>query len=330
MVSQKSAMLRELPTKGVPFAPRRDSRPRAVAIVPFAITILVACMAPVFSWAQGQAGGDGQKQFSLIQGRGVAVCNAYLQELNQAQFNVTPFCGRPDEGFEPEFIRLKPEYWGPDQILAIFTHVYEFMLFDNQSHVQRWRSPNPDDPDKPLFTTSPIDRLGIADSIRDGSMVVWSYEKPIDIENNGSPRSVLIWQGYGAGSGGVRCGEDYTQQPWTASYDEQRAFILNPDGKTIDERLTRAIFGVPEESTPARLTRRPSKSLYLPVGANPFVPLADSIGIFGYRGRYYIETENMPKIENGRLPPVVVYLREHNHTAKVCAFRPENVPATVN
>lgn len=326
MIPQKIRRPPELLGEGVSSAPRQHSRPHAAAVVPFAISILTACMSPAFSWEQGQAGGEGQEQFSLIQGHGVAVCDAYLKELNQAQFNVTPFCARPDEGFEGGFTPLKPNYWGPDRVLAIFTYVNEFMVFDNQFHVQRFFAPNPANPDKPLVTASPADRSGIGDFISRGWMLVWSYKEPIDIENDGSPRSVLFWQGYGVGPNG-RCGTDHGNHPWTDSYIGQRAFILSSDGKTINERLTRAIFGAPEESSPARLTRPRSKSPFLPYGANPFRPFADSIGVFGFRGRYYIETENRPKTENGPLPPVMVYLREHNNTAKVCALRPENVPS---
>lgn len=62
------------------------------------------------------------------------------------------------------------------------------------------------------------------------------------------------------------------------------------------------------------------------MGANPFRPLADTIGIFEYRGMYYIETENRPKAKNAPLPPVVVYLREHGHTTKVCSISLKNEP----
>jgi hypothetical protein len=308
----------------------RRLRPGAVAVAMLLIIVLTASMIPVSSWAQAEADNEGQKQFSLLQGRGVPVCDAYLQLLNQAHFDVTPFCGRPDGAGEPGFMPLKREYWGPDQILPIFTHVYEFMLFDNQFHVQRWFAPNPANPNKPLVTTSPVTREDIADDVRLNWISVWSYEHPIDIENDGSPRNLLIWQGYGAAGGGHPCGSDYADHPWTVSYVYQRAFIINADGKTIDERLTRAIFGVPEESSPARSLRRPKYIPGVAYDANPFRSLAQSIGIFGYRGRYYIETENMPKTKDGPLPPVVVYLREHNHTAKVCAFRPENVPMPVD
>jgi hypothetical protein len=199
------------------------------------------------------------------------------------------------------------------------------MLFDDQLPVLTFFRRNPDDPNRPIKTADPETRHGIAEAVSRKWMIVWGFRKPIDIANGGSPLNVLMWQGHGA-SGGTTCGVDIASHPWTSEYVEQRAFIINSDGKGIDEGLTRLIFGAPEESSPARSTRRPSTSPALSVGTNGFRPLAESIGIFGYRGRYYIETENKPKTKDGPLPPVIVYLRQHNHTAKVCAFRPDNVP----
>lgn len=220
-----------------------------------------------YSWHPWSLRSHGRRQtiFPSFRVAAWALCDAYLQLLNQAHFDVTPFCGRPDDG--PGFMLLKRRYWGVEQIWPIFTHVYEFMLFDNQFHVQKWFSPNPASPDT---------QDGIGDSLCRGWMRAWSYEEPIDIENDGSPLNVIIWQ-----YGGTQCGSDYADHPWNFPYVDRRALIINSDGKNIDERLTRAIFGAPEESAPARLTRRPSKSPFLPVGANPFRPLADSISIFG-------------------------------------------------
>lgn len=264
------------------------------------------------------------------------VCSAYRQLLDQTKFEVTPFCGRPDYGSIAGFTQLKRNYWGVKQIWPIFLHVYEFMLFDDQFHVQMTPSGNPKKPFamRPLQTADVITKDLMAMNLRLKWMRVWSYEKPIDIANDNAPLNILIWQGYGANGvsdgGGRRCGSDYAGHPWTVSYADQRAFIVNPDGKTINEQLTREIFGAPEESLPSRSLRNPKYIPGIAYDANPFMPLADSIGIFEYRGRYYIETENRPKTKNGPLPPVVVYLREHNHTTKLCSIHLVNEPVPVD
>jgi hypothetical protein len=289
----------------------RSGSPGVVMIATAALLVLM--MAPFASQAQG-----------------LGVCDAYQQLLNQTHFDRTPFCGRPDYGPVSGFTQLKRHYWGVEQIWPIFTHVYEFMLFDNQFHVQRWFAPNPNDPGKPLVTTNPDTKDDIAKTLRLHWMRVWSYEKPIDIQNDGSPLNVLIWQGYGATRGAQVCGAVYYGHPWTNPYVHQQAFIINPDAAAIDERLTRRIFGAPGESSSARLSRKPSNSPFLPPGATPFEPLADSIGVFEYRGRYYIETENRPKTKDAPLPPVVVYLREHNHTTRLCSIHLKNMPVPVD
>ncbi|HEV7165918.1 MAG TPA: hypothetical protein VGO35_11060 [Gammaproteobacteria bacterium] len=280
--------------------------PAVVLIASAVLTVLM--MAPLSSRAQD-----------------LGVCDAYLQLLKQTKFEKTPFCGRPEDGSVPGFIPLKRNYWEAEQIWPIFTHVYEFMLFDDQLHVQRFFSQNPDDPNKPLVTTDPTRKDGIAQFLHRGWMSVWSYAEPIDIENDGSPLNLLLWQGYGAtglSGGGGPCGSDYAEHSWTISYVNQQAFIVNLDGKTIDEQLTRKIFGAPEESS----LRHPKYIPGVAYDANPFRPLAGSIGIFEYRDRYYIETENMPKTKDAPLPPVVVYLREHGHTTRICSLRLENEP----
>lgn len=265
------------------------------------------------------------------QARDLGVCAAYRQLLNQTKFEVTPFCGRPDAGSVPGFTRLKRDYWGVDQIWPVFLHVYEFMRFDNQFHVEMTPSGNPASPFtmRPLQTADVITKDLMAMDLRLKWMRVWSYEEPIDIGNDGSPLNVLIWQGYGASGisdGGGVCGSDYADHSWDFPYVNRRAFIVNADGKTLDERLTREIFGAPEESSASRSLRHPKYIPGIAYDANPFRPLADTIGIFEYRGKYYIETENRPKTKNAPLPPVVVYLREHGHTTKLCSIQLKNEP----
>lgn len=259
------------------------------------------------------------------QAQDLGVCDAYQQLLKQTKFQRTPFCGRPSDGDVPGFTPLKRDYWDVEKVWPIFTHVYEFMLFDDQFHVQTFASRNPADPNKPHVSAYPITKDGMASFLQMNWMKVWNYAQPIDVENNGSPLNVLVWQGYGVVNQYAQtCGVVYDGHPWSDQYVAQQTFIISPDGKTIDEQRTRALFGAPEESSPARATRKPSNDPFLPPGATPFEPLADSIGIFEYHGRVYIETENRPKTEDAPLSPVVIYMRERGHTSQVCSIHLEN------
>jgi len=82
--------------------------------------------------------------------------------------------------------------------------------------------------------------------------------------------------------------------PWNAAYSHQRAFVL----------------------TAARTKH--------------FRPLADSIGIFKYEGRFYIETEDQPMEKVDAQPPVHVFLREGAGTRQVCSLQPVSVPVPVD
>jgi hypothetical protein len=215
-----------------------------------------------------------------------------------------------------------------EEIWPLFTKVWEFMRFNDQHHVERFFYPN-SDPTKSGWSTDATTQGVIAQDLSLGWMYVWTYAAPVDISNNGSPVNVITWQGYGATGTGVRCGSDYAFHPWSDSYVNQRAFVLTADGRAIDEAQTRLIFGaaagLARGGLPAQLPGGSDTG-----GAEPFRPLADSIGIFKYEGRYYIETEGRPKSKDTALPPVRVLLRQQGSTRQVCALRPQSVPVPLD
>ncbi len=292
-----------------------DRSPRSSA-VPTAIIATVAALVSIVlagvACADEHPNQGGAKRFSLIKGRGVAVCDAYLKVLNRTNFKLTPFCGRPEDGPVPGFVHLQRRDLTAEQIQPLFNDVYEFMRFDDEFHVE-------------TFFHMPLEL--VAQDLRFNWIHVWTYSAPVDIANDGAPANVLIWQGYGAERDGAICGipnDRDSDRPW---YIDQRAFVLSPDGKTIDAQKTREIFGAAGEASATYRAKRPhGNSPFLPRGANPFRPLADTIGIFGYEGAYYIQTENKPTSKCAALPPVRVLLREHGRTRQMCAFRPESVP----
>jgi hypothetical protein len=238
----------------------------------------------------------------------------------------TPFCGRPDNGPHPDFIPLTRHDLSAEEIMSLFTYVWEFMRFDDQRHEERYAHPQLD-PSKSFWSANPTDLETIEKFLRFGWLNVWSYAAPIDIENDGNPIPLVIWQGYGATSKGADCGTAYPHV-WTDSYIEQRPFVLSTDGKTIDEGRTRAIFGAPVNGAAKSdvSISPPVHTPGLPIGATPFHEIGDSIGIFGYRAKYYFQTENMPISRTARSSPVKVFLRQNGQTNEVCAYRPESVP----
>jgi hypothetical protein len=297
---------------------RRRGFTRAAPVL--AIAMWLFALGPAFGAEDSDP--DSDAQFSLLQGKGVPVCEAYLELLNKTKFEVTPFCGRPADGDVKGFERLERHYLGEPEITPLYTYVWEFMRFNDQHHVEKFCYPNIV-PAKAHCSAAATTGDEIPLLLRLGRMRVWTYTIPLDINNNGSPLKVLIWQGLGTGK---RCGDDYYPTPWTDSYVHQRAFVLSADGTTIDEALTRSIFGALSDRRRSRdIAQLPEGTL--PAGANPFQPVADSIGIFEYDGRYYIETEDQPESKNAPLPPVRVLLREHGTSNQVCALRPQSVPS---
>jgi hypothetical protein len=69
-----------------------DSRHNLYIAFAIAAVVIVMWLIPLRrSFAQGASSRDGERNFSLREGQGVAVCEAYLELLNQTKFKVTPF-----------------------------------------------------------------------------------------------------------------------------------------------------------------------------------------------------------------------------------------------
>ena len=286
---------------------------------------IVMCLIPsLFCFAQGVSNSNAERNFSLRQGHGTPVCEAYLELLNRTKFEVTPFCGRPEEGAVKGFEHLEGHYMKLEEVWPLFTEVWEFMRFGDQHHVEKFFYPSSISPKLSHWSTDATTRDIIAQNLSYGWMSVWVYASPVDVNNDGSALKVITWQGYGATGTGARCGDDYATHPWTDSYISTRAFVLTDDGKALDENKTRLIFGAPAGAVRGVDPQLPSGSA--PAGPLAFKPLADSVGIFEYEGRYYIETEDRPKSKDAGLPPINVFVRENGNTKQMCRFYPESVP----
>ena len=290
-----------------------------------AIVVIAVWFVPLqFSFAQGGQNSDTERNFSLQEGRGVAVCEAYLELLNKTKFEVTPFCGRPTEGPVKGFEHLDGHFMKEEEIWPLFTKVWEFMRFGDQNHNERFFYPSAVSPQLNYWSTDATAREVIASFLYSGAMSVWVFSAPIDINNDGAPLNVVTWQGYGATGTGAKCGSYLSTTSWSDVYVSQRAFVLTADVKSIDENRTRVIFGAqPGTARPAD-SQAPGGTVKR--GPNAFISLADSIGILKFDGRYYIETEDRPKSENADLPPVRVILREHGNARQICSLHPESVP----
>jgi hypothetical protein len=278
-----------------------------------ALTAVVLILASIAIGDEAAAQGD--KQFSLKEGSGVAVCEAYLELLNKTHFDTDPFCGRPADGPVDGFEDLNRHNMDAADIFPLFRYVYEFVNNDDQHHVDRFFQGSADPSD-----LNPEPLAGIEDALKHNWLKVWTYSHPVDIENNGTNNRILIWRGHGATDNSGVCGVPYGSHGTDFSYPDQRAFILAADGKQLDEQRTREVFGA-HSSDIAHKTNSPQLA-----SGKPFRSLADSIDIFEFSGRYYIQTMNRPKSGISPLRPVNVFLRMNGQTKRICSFNPESVP----
>ena len=285
----------------------RSRRTTPVIVLSILAAIALSLFTPPTHSEESNLSADHEaRSFGLKKGKGVPVCDVYLDLLNSTPFERTPFCGRPDEGPVSGFAHLERHKLTVDEINSVFPRVYEFVKFNDQNHPERFWNPTTNS-----WDPSAMDIAGISDFVSRRWMTVWTYAAALDIENAGTPVPVLIWQGYGVWDGGGVCGASYDRKPWDFPYSDQLAFILAADGLHIDEDRTRAVFG--QQGKTSRLSKG-------------FRPTAASVGVFKFDGLYYIDAEDKPPGKDADLAPVKVLLREGGRTNEVCSLVPQDVP----
>lgn len=287
----------------------RVARTVVAGLIWFVLTSILVSHA---SRSNEAAGSTKHLSFKLSKGRGVAVCDAYLNLLSTTSFNQIPFCGRPEGNYGGGFERLERRNLNAPEIHSFFNRVHGFMYWGDQNHLGRVFHPGIGRDAREQWNGELESEDTINEELNDDWIHAWTYVSPLDINNDGVPKNILIWQGYGATDKGGTCGGLYASKPWNFPYMQQRAFILSSGGEAIDEAQTKVVFGAASEDGIHGMPMR------------KFLPLADSVGIFRYAGRNYIDTQNIPVSEEA--PEAVrVLLREHGHTVEVCRLLVLNV-----
>jgi hypothetical protein len=200
-------------------------------------------------------------RFRLTKGHGVPVCEAYLQRLNVTTFEQIPQCGRPENDSVPGFRLLHRDTPAKDELARLAQHVTNFMVGQKQDSLDTYL----DKQGHRKTSATDYER-----QVRNPDLRVWRYDPPVDIDNDGQPDSVLMWQGPGASDYCQTCGSSQAGRP-DPFVVQQRPFILRPASDWIDEDRTRAIFGRPHA---------PKFDDFL----------GPSISIFEYRGRVYFDS----------------------------------------
>jgi hypothetical protein len=243
--------------------------------------------------------------FTLIQGKGSAVCEAYLTRLNSTDYTTPPYCDIPEATSVPGFSPLRRVPLTAEEIALIRPGVTAFDVAWNKGSkvydegVAMWQS---------RYGNSPDVRRHGAEELIQGGWKIWRYDPPVDIDNDGETDNVLVWQ---AG----QCGHPIqTQLFQTDGRKPTLGYILASGNDRLDIPRTNEIFG------------------HHPVGGNEFRPIGPTIGIFKYQQLYYIDTFlfDGPVNQWGFLPysyseseeinTLAVFLRQHGKTRRVCTY----------
>ncbi len=253
--------------------------------------------------------------FTLTKGQDQPVCQAYLKRLNLGEQAKFPFCDRPETGVEYGFYLLKRVPVSAELASQLAPRVFGFTNAMNQDaeeigNAQLLRLKKP--PREWLSVASARERLG-----RD--INVWRYDPEIDVDNDGKPDDIIVWEGYPADSGLHGCG-------WKDKWDNPKRvtrapmFIDRTSGR-IDLFNTLRIFSHPSagysfyEQTPTNRFDR-------------FSPIGTTIGFFKFGDVYYFDTffnykgdfhgqrKNDPRIED----TLGVFLYRNSEVRQMCEF----------
>jgi hypothetical protein len=266
--------------------------------------VQLAAVLTIAAPALAAAAGGAENPFTLTRGDGIPVCEAYLTRLNAATYQKPPYCDRPENAAVEGFELLNRVPLNSEQVYELSGPIGRFTWYgDQDSHPSQG----------PGLSRESVER-DLGRTIR-----VWRYEPPVDLDNDGTPESVVIWQGYGASKGDYPCGSVKERYP---RGQPQIAYVVDLDARRVDQQRTRELFGHPVGGYPIPRDVKPG-------GFFPgFRPVGSSMGIFKYRGLYYFDTffDSWGDFAGRRRKDphigstLGVFLREGGKTKQVCEY----------
>lgn len=266
-------------------------------------------------------------RFKLTKGKGIPVCDAYLKRLNTTEYDSPPYCGRPENDSVKDFALLHRVPLSPADVHDLYPIVWNFMLSANRKNLD-WSDINLQ---RQLTQTGQGRLIGPGEKLIQmefdgGRAKIWRYDSPIDIDNDGVPDNVEVWEGgaLSTGVGGAHCGEDFTPQISTTSLRQpQIAFVISGNNDRLDVLKTEQIFAHPNGGY--RLYNKVEQKW---VVGSRFRPIGNSIGIFKYQDLYYFDTffDSWGDFDGNRQKDINigntlgVFLRKDGKTRQVCEY----------
>lgn len=268
---------------------------------------------------------DGQYRFQITKGKGMPVCNAYLERLNSTHYEKPPYCDRPENNAIKGFIKLNRVPLSPKDVHDLYPILHAYNGLANNEKLD-WSSMalQQELSEHGQFRLTEEGMKGLQTMLDNGSAKIWHYDPPVDIDNDGTSDNVQVWHGYPlGGSGGTRCGED--GYPVT-HYGElirqpQVAFVVSAKGDRLDIGKTEKVFAHPMGGYPIKMEGKWT------VG-DGFRPIGRSMEIFKYQDLYYFDTffDSWGDIENKRRKDkqigntLAVLLHKDGKTRQVCEY----------
>jgi hypothetical protein len=237
-------------------------------------------------------------RFKLSKGRGVPVCEAYLQRLNQTVYKSPPHCDRPESDSVPGFAKLRRVPLPIGDVNRLLLQVDNFSHPLTPTPEKSWVI-QPDGTKKLEPSWSPLSA--------EMDLHIWQYEPAIDIDNDGHPANLVVWR-TDAPPGPV-CGEENGRGVVMRS--DQFPYFLTPGNAAIDVARTKATFERPPGAVPD-----PNHRGFNPIGLE--------VGIFEYRSRYYFDTFYTGGTDlQGQTvseDTLSVFQRLNGHTLELCLY----------
>lgn len=240
---------------------------------------------------------DKDSAFKLIRGKGVPVCEAYLQRINDSTYSRSPYCGFPEDTRVPGFDRLDRAWLSWDDIRSIKNNVNEFVASG-------------------IISSRP-NKTSINSRHRPAA---YRFTNVIDVDNDGQPDKILMWSFENRDA--PTCGQYFGANP---EIDKHGAIgiILTSDGKQIDVEQTKRIFGSKLGGI-YMLTGDPPRRVF----QARYTPIGFGYNIFKYRGLYYYSTyldgfydfdDALSRAQKDE-DTLGVFIRKDGSTTKVCEF----------
>lgn len=229
-----------------------------------------------------------------------------MERLNRSWYPRYPACDRPEDDRVAGFRKLGRVPLSAEELQPFWASVRSFIM---DGDPDRWRRA---DESRRKLGLAP--RFGDREQqlrtiLGESALHVFRFDPPIDVDNDGTPDSVVVWRDGDCAYFG--------EEPLPRS-SRSIPIVLNAAGDGPDVERTRLLFG------------HPSGGYRLPSGemSGGLRPLGITMGIFHFDNRYHLDTffdgwgdfegkrRNDPEIAN-RLG---VFLRKGGKTTQVCEY----------